>query len=320
MYSKEFVLEFWEPRERESALEQKHMDLAASLQKLTEEIIVKMAKHVRKETGMKNLCLAGGVALNVVANKRILEESGFEKMFVQPAASDAGGALGIAYFIYHQLLDNERSYEMNHAYLGPGFHEKEIKNFIEANKIIHRRYDDKELVREVARLISENKIVGWFQGRMEWGPRALGNRSILANPCNPEMKDILNNKVKHREDFRPFAPVTHEEKAPEFFEMSQPDPFMTILFDVKRGKRESIPAVTHVDGTGRLQTTTRKTNRKYYELIEEFGRITGVPVLINTSFNVRGEPIVCTPEDAYKCFMGTGIDILVLGNYIIKKG
>ncbi len=320
MYNDKFVKEFGKPRKPETEITQHHMDLAASLQKLTEEIMLKIAKHVKKETGQKNLCMSGGVSLNVVANKIILEQSGFEKLFVQPASSDAGGALGVAMHIYNCTLNNPRNYIMTNAYLGPEFSEQEIKTYLDRNAIKYEECKtDDEMLQQTANMIEQNKIIGWFQGRMEFGPRALGARSILANPCNPEMKDILNNKVKHREDFRPFAPVTTEEDAQDYFEVKQPDPFMVLLVDVKKNKREKIPSVTHVDGTGRLQTTTEKDNPKYYNLIKKFKKLSGVPVLINTSFNVRGEPIVCTPHDAYKCFKGTGIDVLVMGRCIITK-
>ncbi len=320
MYNEKFAKEFGKPRKPETEITQHHMDLAASLQKLTEEIMLNIAKHVKKETGQKNLCMSGGVSLNVVANKIILEQSGFEHLFVQPASSDAGGSLGAAMHIYNCLLNKERNYVMTNAYLGPEFSDEEIKAYLEKNSISHKECKtEEEMLEETAKLIHENKIIGWFQGRMEFGPRALGARSIIANPCNPEMKDILNNKVKHREDFRPFAPVTTEEDAKDYFEVKQPDPFMVLLVDVKKNKRESIPSVTHVDGTGRLQTTTEKDNPRYYRLIKTFKKLSKVPVLINTSFNVRGEPIVCTPNDAYKCFKGTGIDVLVMGRCIITK-
>ncbi|MBI2133051.1 carbamoyltransferase [Candidatus Woesearchaeota archaeon] len=320
MYSSKFVREFGKPRKPETEITQYHIDLAASLQKLTEDMMVNIAKHVRKETGQKKLCMAGGVALNVVANKRILDESGFERIYVQPASSDAGGALGIAMYIYNSMLDNPRNYVMTNAYLGPEYSDDEIKRYLDSNSIKYEEYEKEEdLLRETARLIHENRIIGWFQGRMEYGPRALGARSIIANPCNPEMKDILNSKVKHREDFRPFAPVTTEEDAKKYFKVKQPDPFMVLLVDVKKDKMKLIPSVTHVDGTGRLQTTTEKDNPRYYRLIKTFKNLSKVPVLINTSFNIRGEPIVCSPNDAYRCFKGTGIDVLVMGRFIIKK-
>ncbi len=320
MYSKKFEAEFGKPRKPESEITQYHMDMAASLQKLTEELMLKIATYVRKKTGMENLCMAGGVALNVVANKLILEKSGFRKLFVQPAASDAGGALGVAMYIYNSALNNPRTYIMKNAYLGPEYTKEEIRDYLVKNRIKHRECgSEEELLNETARLIHENNIIGWFQGRMEYGPRALGNRSILANATNAEMKDILNNKVKHREDFRPFAPVTTEEEAKNYFEIRQPDPFMVLLVDVKKSKKEAIPAVTHVDGTARLQTISEKENPRYYKLIKTFKKLSGVPVIINTSFNIRGEPIVCTPYDAFRCFAGTGIDYLVMDRFIISK-
>lgn len=320
MYSSMVQKEFGKPRKPEAEVTEYHMDLAASLQKLTEETMLKIAKHVKRETGQKNLCMAGGVALNVVANKLILEQAGFERIFVQPASSDAGGALGVAMYIYNSILDNPRTFVMTNAYLGPGFSTDEIRRFLEKEKIPFREYEtDEKLLQRTAELIYANNIIGWFQGRMEYGPRALGSRSILANPTNPEMKDILNNRVKHREDFRPFAPVTVEEEAEDYFNIRQPDPFMVMLCDVKKGKEKLIPSVTHVDGTARLQTTTEADNKRYYNLIKTFKKLSGVPVLINTSFNVRGEPIVCTPRDAYRCFAGTGIDYLVMDRFIIAK-
>ena len=320
MYSKRFIKEFGKPRKPETEIKKYHTDLAASLQKLTEDMMLKIAKHVKKETKQRALCMAGGVALNVVANKRILEESGFEKLWVQPAASDAGGALGVAMYIYNSMLSNKRSYAMTNAYLGPSYTSEEIRMFIQENSIPHRECkDEEELLQETAKLINENNIIGWFQGRMEYGPRALGNRSILANALNAEMKDILNNKVKHREDFRPFAPVTTEDEAKNYFKIRQSDPFMVLLVDVKESKKETIPAVTHIDGTARLQTITKKDNPRLYLLIKTFKKLSGVPVLINTSFNVRGEPIVCTLHDAYKCFTNTGIDYLVMDRFIVAK-
>lgn len=318
MYSERFIEEFGEPRKPESELTTFHKDMSASLQQITEEIVVSMANHVHRETKMTNLCLAGGVALNVVANKLILERTPFKRIFVQPASSDAGGSLGVAYLIYNQLLGQPRTYQMTHAYHGPEFSGQEIKNFLEMHGVPYEEHAG-GVERKTAKHIADNKIVGWFQGRMEWGPRALGNRSILANPCNPKMKDILNNKVKHREDFRPFAPAAPLERAAEFFHVKQADPFMTILVDVKEGKQRILPSVTHVDGTGRLQTVEEGENKKYYRVMTEFERYSGAPVVINTSFNVRGEPIVCTPEDAFRCFIHTGIDVLVMGNFIISK-
>jgi len=238
---------------------------------------------------------------------------------VQPASSDSGGALGVAFYIYNQVLNNKRNYVMEHAYLGPKFSTDKIREFLDKNNVKYEEMPYDKIIRKTARLISEDKVVGWFQGGMEWGERALGNRSILANPCNAEMKDIVNKKVKHREEFRPFAPSVILEEAPKYFDMLEPVPFMLEVYDVKKGKDKIIPAVTHVDGSARLQTVTKESNPLYYALIKEFKRITGVPVVLNTSFNVKGEPIVCTPEDAYKCFIGTEIDYLAMDKFLIQK-
>ena len=319
MFSNKFVKEFGRPRKKDGQMDRRYMDIASSLQKITEEIIVKMARHLQRETGMQSLVLAGGVAMNSVANGKILRHTKFKRLFVQPASSDSGGALGVAFYIYNQVLNNRRNYVMEHAYLGPKFSTQEIKEFLDKNNITYEEMHYDKLIRKTAKLISEEKVVGWFQGRMEWGERALGNRSILANPCNAEMKDIVNKKVKHREEFRPFAPSVILEEAPKYFEMLEPVPFMLEVYDVKKGKEKVIPAVTHVDGSARLQTVTKESNPLYYALIKEFKRITGVPVVLNTSFNVKGEPIVCTPEDAYKCFMGTEIDYLAMDKFLIKK-
>ena len=315
MFSKKLEQEFFEPRMPESKIEQKHKDLAASLQKLLEDIIVNIANHVYKETKLNRLCLAGGVALNCVANTEILKRTKFKEVFIQPAAGDSGGALGVAYHTYNIILKNKRKI-MEHAFLGPEYSNEEIKEFLIKKNIKFEELEEKELLNNVAKLIYDNKIVGWFQGRMEFGPRALGNRSILANPLNKEMKDILNNKVKHREDFRPFAPTALKEEAHKYFNIKQYDPFMLLIADVKSKK---IPAVTHFDNTARLQTIEEKNNPRFYNLIKEFKRISKVPVVINTSFNVRGEPIVLSPEHAYSCFMNTGIDILVMNNFLINK-
>jgi len=319
MLSDKFRREFGEPREPESEIKQEHMDLAASLQLILEEALLNAANHLYELTKMDAICLAGGVALNCVANKRILEETPFQHIFIQPAAGDSGGSLGVATYIYNVLLGNPRVYTMTNAYLGPQFSTEEIRAFLDGKGIEYEEYDLDELLPLTARLIADNKIIGWFQGRMEFGPRALGSRSILANPCNPKMKDILNDRVKHREDFRPFAPVILQEKASEYLKLDYPMPFMVLLSDVMEDKYDVIPAVTHVDGTARPQTVTKEENGIYYDLVAEFEKITGVPVLINTSFNVRGEPIVCTPEDAYNCFANTGIDVLVMDRFVIYK-
>ena len=321
MPSKNFIKEFGPIRKPSEKITHHHKDIAASLQKVTEVIMFKILNHLYEITKCNNLCMAGGVALNSVANGKIKKYTKFKNVFIQPASSDAGTSLGVAFYIYNSVLNNKRDYVMNNVYLGPNFSYDEIKIFLNSNGINYQEFkDDKELIKEVAKLIFGNNVVGWFQGRMEFGPRALGNRSILANPCNPQMKKILNEKVKHREEFRPFAPVIIEEKVKEYFDIDKKDEkFMLFVYPVKESKRKLIPAVTHVDGTARLQTVNKNQNLFYHNLIMEFEKLSKVPVLINTSFNIRGEPIVCTPEDAYRCMMGTEIDYLVLSNFLIKR-
>ncbi len=305
-------------RQDEEKLDQRHKDIAASVQKVTEDVMLAMAQTVARETGSKNLCLAGGVALNCVANGKILRDGPFEHIYIQPAAGDAGGAVGVASYIHHTLLKNERTYVMRDAYTGPGYAADEIRAFLDANEIPYAELPREQLLDRVAEVIEEQAVVGWFQGRMEFGPRALGNRSILADPRNPENQDRVNLKIKFRESFRPFAPSVLAESCSEFFELEEPSPFMLLVAQVRPDKR-ILPAVTHVDGSARVQTVERDTNELFYDLIAAFGRRTGVPVLINTSFNVRGEPIVCTPADAYRCFVETGMDYLVLGNFLLDK-
>ncbi|NIO20670.1 MAG: hypothetical protein GTN76_08005 [Candidatus Aenigmarchaeota archaeon] len=320
MPSKKFTEEFGSARIPESKIEQKHMDIAASLQKITEEILFKMLNHLYDLTKTDNLCMAGGVALNSVANGKITKNTPFKKVYVQPASTDAGTSMGVAFFIHNSILGKDRKYVLNSAFLGPSFSEDQIREFLDKNNIPYQEFkDDKDLARKTAELIHKDKIIGWFQGRMEWGPRALGNRSILANPCNPNTKDILNRKVKHREWFRPFAPVVPLEDAKRYFDTDMPVPYMTMVYPVKEEKRKFLPSITHVDGSGRLQTIERERNSLYYDVIREFEKLSGFPVVINTSFNVRGEPIVCSPEDAYNCFKGTGIDHLVMGKFLISK-
>jgi carbamoyltransferase len=319
MTNKRFDTLFGRPRrEPESTLDQFDKDVAASIQKVTDELMVRMANHLHAETKMKNLCLAGGVALNCVANSKILERTPFEDIFIQPAAGDAGGAVGVAYHIYNSLLGQQRNFVWHDAFLGPQFAEGEIREYLEGIGAEHRTYGRNELLRETARLIAEQNVVGWFQGRMEWGPRALGNRSILADARNPENRTKVNLKIKFRESFRPFAPAVLLERSPEYFDLDRPSPYMLLTAQVRENKRQ-IPAVTHVDGSARLQTVARDENELFYDLLREFERQTGCPVLINTSFNVRGEPIVCTPHDAFKCFMRTDMDYLVLGNSLLDK-
>lgn len=309
-------------RTPEVELTEFHRDIAHSGQKIVEEIMVKMAAHVHRETGMDNLCLAGGVGLNCVANWRILQESGFKDIFIQPAAGDSGGALGTAFYIYNSVLKNERTFGMEHAFWGPAFGDREIRSILDGVEAEYEVIEDESrLLQRTAQMIADGKVVAWFQGRLEFGPRALGGRSLLADARNPAMKDVINAKVKFREAFRPFAPSILKEHAHEYFEMPEgmDAPYMLLVPKVREEKRAVIPAVTHADGTGRVQTVTEQHHGRYYRLIQTFARLTGVPVVINTSFNVRGEPIVCTPKDAYNTFVNTGIDALVIGNCVVTQ-
>ncbi len=320
MVGRRFAELFGEPaREPEAKLTQFHKDAAASLQKVTNTIMVRMARHVQKETGMKNLCLAGGVALNCISNSEILENTAFADLFIQPAAGDAGGSVGAAYLVYSTILGRPRSYVMKNVFLGPEFSDDQIEALLQSNNVRYSKCSRQEMLQETARLIAEQKVVGWFQGRMEFGPRALGSRSILADARNAKNQTIVNLKIKFRESFRPFAPTVLEERARDYFDFDRPSPFMLFVADVCIDHK-MIPAVTHVDGSARLQTISRDQNPLFYDLITEFDRQTGCPVMINTSFNVRGEPIVCTPEDAWRCFMRTEMDVLVMGSFIIEKG
>ena len=305
-------------------INQRHKDLAAALQLLTEEVIFKILNHIYKITKCDNIVLAGGVALNSVCNGKILRNTNFKNIWIQPNSSDGGTSLGVASYIYNVVLGNKRNFELKDAYLGPEYSDNNIKNFLDSNKIKYLQFKDKkDLIGTTARLIYENNVIGWFQGRMEWGPRALGSRSILSNPCNPEMQNILNLKVKHRENFRPFAPVVCEDDALKYFDcdvpIQEPTDYMLMVYPIKKEYHKKIPAVTHIDGSGRLQTIRKTQNLDYYNLIKEFGKLSKIPILINTSFNIRGEPIVCTPQNAYRCMMGTGIDYLVIGNFLIKR-
>ena len=302
----------------------RHQDIAAAVQLLTEEILTKILIHVRKETKQENIVLAGGVALNSVYNGKILRKTGFRRIWIQPNASDGGTSIGVASYIHHMLLGNKRGYVMRDAYLGPSFTTTEIKGFLDKRGIKYSEFkNEKEMIENTAKLIYGNAVVGWLQLGMEYGPRALGARSILANPCNPEAKELLNTKVKHREKFRPFAPAVCEDDALTYFDCDEPIPeptdFMLMVYPVRKKWQKAIPSVTHVDGSGRLQTVRREQNPRYYDLIKAFGKLSGVPILINTSFNIRGEPIVCTPHDAYKCMMGTGIDYLVMDRFLVCR-
>ena len=310
-------------RHPQDALEQRHRNLASSLQARLEEVYLGMLKKLAAKTGAKAVCLSGGVAFNCVANGKILDNTPFEKIYVHPAAGDAGLAVGAAYHVWHQMLGKPRTFVMDHAYWGPGYSSAEMRAAIEASAVSQGGYllaelPEGELMCRTAAIIAQGKILGWYQGRAEWGPRALGNRSIVADPRRPEMKEILNQRIKHREIFRPFAPSILAEKTGEWFEKSHPSPFMTLAYSVRPDKRAKIPAPTHVDGTGRLQTVTREANPRYHALISEFERQTGVPVVLNTSFN-DNEPIVCRPEEALDCFLRTKMDALVLGNYLITR-
>jgi carbamoyltransferase len=310
---------FGEPRrEPESEMKQFHWDVAASVQKVTEEIVLRMARNLHERTGMKNLCMAGGVALNCVANGRIVREGPFDDLWVQPAAGDAGGALGAALFAHNAVLGNPRSFRMDHAYWGPSWSDEDIRRYLDSRGAPYRTLGRDEMIEDTARRLDEDQaVVGWFQGRLEWGPRSLGSRSILADARNEANWKRVNLKIKFRESFRPFAPAVLAEKAGDWFDIDRESPYMLLVCQVRPGRK--VPAVTHVDGSARLQTVTRDAHAEFYDLLSAFDRRTGCPVLINTSFNVRGEPIVCSPDDAYLCFMRTNMDVLVLGNQILLK-
>jgi carbamoyltransferase len=310
-------------RQPDEPLEQRHHDLASTLQARLEEVYLGMLKKLAAKTNAKAVCLAGGVAFNCVANGKIFDATPFEKVYVHPAAGDAGLAVGAAYYIWHQILGQLRSFTMDHAYWGPGYSPEEIRSAVQASSVAQGGYtiaelSEEELLRRTAAIIAEGRILGWYQGRAEWGPRALGNRSIIADPRRQEMKEILNRRIKHREIFRPFAPSILAEKTGQWFEKSHPSPFMSLAYSVLPEKRGKIPAPTHVDGTGRLQTVSREANPRFHALISEFERQTGVPVVLNTSFN-DNEPIVCRPEEALDCFLRTQMDALVLGNTLITR-
>ena len=331
------------PRKSESILGQREMDLAASIQAVTEEVVIKLAKGIKKSTGLNNLCLAGGVALNCVANGKLLRENVFDKIWIQPASGDAGGAVGAALAAYYLMLAQPRKVDkqdsMKGAYLGPAFSQKDSEQRLTAIGAKFEVVSDAELINQTAQALADGLAVGWHQGRMEFGPRSLGGRSIIADPRSPSVQKQLNLKVKYRESFRPFAPSVLREDVADWFEMDADSPYMLLVADVNKDKqldmseeqkklfgieklnvpRSQIPAVTHVDYSARIQTVSKKTNPKYHALITKFKEITGCPVLVNTSFNVRGEPIVCSPEDAFNCLMGTDIDFLVVGNCILRK-
>ncbi len=332
------------PRVPETNITQREMDLARSVQVVCEEIVLRMARTAHRETGLKKLCLAGGVALNCVANGRLLREGPFEDIWIQPAAGDAGGALGVAQLIWHRHYKRPRAVRpgrdgMKGALLGPEFSPSEIERYLKSQGAVYGGWERSELLQKAARILADGKVLGWFNGRMEFGPRALGSRSILGDPRNPRMQAQMNLKIKFREGFRPFAPSVLRERVSEYFELDRESPYMLLVAEVKKHRqipmnedqrvlwgidrlnvpRSDIPAVTHVDYSARIQTVSRETHPDYYDLIKEFEKLTGCPVLVNTSFNVRGEPIVCTPDDAYRCFMRTGLDYLVLGPFLLDK-
>ncbi|MFP8879774.1 MAG: carbamoyltransferase C-terminal domain-containing protein, partial [Myxococcota bacterium] len=319
MTNDRFAALFGQPvREGESEMEQFHWDIAASVQAVTEEVMLRLVRDLHQKTGMRNLVMAGGVALNCVSNGRIVREGPFEQLWVQPAAGDAGGALGAALFIHNCVLKKPRRTRMDHAYWGPSYSDAAIKSYLDERGVPYRTLQRDEMIQESARRLNDDQaVIGWFQGRLEWGPRSLGCRSILADPRNEENWKRVNLKIKYRESFRPFAPAVLAEKASEWFDIDRESPYMLLVCQVNRDRK--IPAVTHVDGSARLQTVTRDPQPEFYDLLAAFDQITGCPVLINTSFNVRGEPIVCSPEDAYLCFMRTEMDVLVLGNQILLK-
>ena len=323
MYSDAMPRRLGPARTPEAPIEQRHKNLASSLQARLEEVYLGMLRRLHEETDLKSVCLAGGVAFNCVANGKIPASTGFERVYVHPAAGDAGLAVGAAQFVWHQVLGNPRKFVMEHAYWGPEFSREEIRSAVSASSFEENgcsisELPEQDLLQKTAGIIADGKILGWFQGRAEWGPRALGNRSIVADPRRPQMKEILNQRIKHREIFRPFAPSILAEKTGEWFSESHPSPFMTMAYAVKPEKRDKIPAPTHVDGTGRLQTVTSTANSRYWKLISEFERQTGVPVVLNTSFN-DNEPIVCTPQEAIGCFQRTRMDALVLGDFLITR-
>lgn len=323
MFSESMERRLGPKRNPEEPLEQRHRNLASALQARLEEIYLGMLKKLAERTRLKAVCLAGGVAFNCVANGKIFDATGFEHVYVHPAAGDGGLSVGAAYYVWHQILGKPRTFVMDHAYWGPEYTQAEIRRAVNANGLgkngcAIEELNEDELMQRTAAIVADGKILGWFQGRAEWGPRALGNRSIVADPRRAEMKEILNQRIKHREIFRPFAPSILAEKTGEWFEKSYPSPFMTLAYSVRPDKRSKIPAPTHVDGTGRLQTVTREANARYWSLIKAFERLTGVPVVLNTSFN-DNEPIVCSPAEALDCFQRTKMDALVLGDFLITR-
>jgi carbamoyltransferase len=318
LFSQKFVEMFGEPRVPRTEITERHMDVAASLQAMLEEAEFALVRKLQKSTGSKNLCVAGGVALNSSFNGKILPQTEFEHIFIQPAAGDAGTSLGVCYYIYHQLLGQPRVYVMQHAYTGPRFTNGSVEQILRNYGLAYQTLDEDALVKRAVEIVAEGNVLGWFQDRMEWGPRALGNRSIIADPRRDDMKDILNARIKHREKFRPFAPSVLQEATGAYFDQIYPDPFMLKVYNVLPDKRTEIPAVTHVDGTGRLQTVDKEHSPLYWSLINAFAELAGTPVVLNTSFN-ENEPIVCTPQEAVECFLRTKMDALAVGNYLVTK-
>jgi carbamoyltransferase len=319
LFSEAMVKQFGKPRVRYAELTQRDKDLAASLQKTFEKVYLHILNHLHEQTKLTDLCLAGGVALNSVANGLIFEQTPFRRLYTQPAAGDDGTALGVASYIQHCVLAQPRRWVMDNAYTGREYTPEQIKAAIDKEEgIVSEWVDEPELYRRTAQAIAKGEIVGWFQGRSEWGPRALGNRSIVAHPGLPDMKDVLNSRIKHREWFRPFAPSILEERTGEYFEHTHPSPFMLLVYKTRPEVRHKVCAINHVDDTGRLQTVSRTQNPRYYALIEAFERETGLPVVLNTSFN-ENEPIVETAGEALQCFLRTRMDLLVVGNYMVRR-
>ncbi|MBI5035853.1 carbamoyltransferase [Candidatus Micrarchaeota archaeon] len=307
------------PRTSETEFNKKHYDLARSIQAVTEEVMLKMTNSLYDQTKEKYLCMAGGVALNCVANGRILRECPYEDIYIQPAAGDAGGSVGCAAAVYNTLAKKPPFSMMNSAYLGPAFSDAEIEDYLKSVGASYTKAPEEDLLKQTARWVADKRVVGWFQGRMEFGPRALGARSILADPTDPTMKDTLNAKIKLREGFRPFAPTVTEEKISEYFDIDCPSPYMLLVANTRPEYRSKLPAITHVDGTARIQSVSSEQNRLYHGVIKEFGKLSGVEVVVNTSYNIRGEPLVCTPGDAYACFMRTGMEALAMGSFLMAK-
>lgn len=318
LYSPKLETLLGESRVPRSEITQYQMDVAASLQAMLEEAEMALINRLQKQTGAKTLCMAGGVALNSAFNGKILPNTAFEDIYIQPSSGDAGTSLGVCYYIYHQVLGNPRTYVMNDAYTGPQYDDATIQAELERNNLTFERLEEDKLVKRAAELVAGGNVMGWFQGRMEWGPRALGNRSIVADPRRDDMKDILNARIKQREKFRPFAPSVLLENTADYFDQSYPDPFMIKVYNVLPEKRAEVPAITHVDGTGRLQTVDKAHAPRYWALINAFGELTGTPMVLNTSFN-ENEPVVCTPAEAIDCFLRTRMDALGIGHFIVTK-